>query len=418
MIFQKILPVLGFLAFFLAIDIYAYQVVKSVLPNEGILKRWIPVAYWAFTVFCAFTFTYLRIVGQAHVSRLFLLFAFSTFFIFYFSKLIICIFLLVEDVGRLGVTSFFWIKSKLITEALPYSPGRSSALAKIAMGVAAVPFFSLIYGMVKGAYKYQVKRIPLVLKNLPKSFEGLKVVQISDIHSGSFYDKQAVMKGVQMILDLKPDMVFFTGDLVNNEAPEIKDYMDVFSKITAPLGVFSVLGNHDYGDYKLWESEEAKKQNLSDLMRHHGEMGWRLLMDEHVVVEKGGESIAVIGIQNWGAKGRFPKYGNLAKAYRGSEDQPVKLLLSHDPSHWEAEVVPKFPNIDAMFAGHTHGMQFGIEIPGLKWSPVQYMYKQWAGLYENNDQKLYVNRGFGFIGYPGRVGIWPEITLFTFQKEA
>lgn len=418
MVFQKLIPILGFLAFFLAIDIYAYQVVKSVLPNDGALRRWIPIAYWSFTIFCAFTFTYLRIVGQAHVSRLFLLFAFSTFFIFYFSKLIICIFLLLEDVGRLGVTSFFWVKSKVVTEALPYSPGRSSALAKIAMGVAAIPFFSLIYGMVKGAYKYQVKRIPLVLKNLPKSFEGLKLVQISDIHSGSFYDKEAVMKGIQMILDLKPDMVFFTGDLVNNEAPEIKDYMDVFSKIQAPLGVYSVLGNHDYGDYKLWESEEAKKQNLKDLMRHHAEMGWRLLMDEHVVVEKGGESMAIIGIQNWGAKGRFPKYGNLTKAYKGSENQPVKLLLSHDPSHWEAEVVPKFPDIDAMFAGHTHGMQFGIEIPGLKWSPVQYMYKQWAGLYENKDQKLYVNRGFGFIGYPGRVGIWPEITLFTLQKEA
>lgn len=418
MVSQKILPILGFLAFFLAIDIYAYQVVKSVIPNEGIWRKWIPILYWSLTVFCAVTFTYFRVVGQAHVGRLFLLFTFATFFIFYFSKLIICIFLLIEDVGRLGVTSFFWVKSKIITEALPYSPGRSSALAKIAMGVAAVPFFSLIYGMVKGAYKYQVKRIPLVLKNLPKSFEGMTLIQISDIHSGSFYDKEAVMKGIQMILDLKPDMVFFTGDLVNNEAPEIKDYMDVFSKIKAPLGVFSVLGNHDYGDYKLWESEEAKKQNLKDLMRHHGEMGWRLLMDEHVVVEKDGESMAIIGIQNWGAKGRFPKYGNLTKAYKGSENHPVKLLLSHDPSHWEAEVVPKFPDIDAMFAGHTHGMQFGIDIPGLKWSPVQYMYKQWAGLYENKDQKLYVNRGFGFIGYPGRVGIWPEITLFTLQKEA
>ena len=180
MVFQKLIPILGFLAFFLAIDIYAYQVVKSVLPNDGALKRWIPIAYWGFTIFCAFTFTYLRIVGQAHVSRLFLLFAFSTFFIFYFSKLIICIFLLLEDIGRLGVTSFFWVKSKVVTEALPYSPGRSSALAKIAMGVAAIPFFSLIYGMVKGAYKYQVKRIPLVLKNLPKSFEGMKLVQISD----------------------------------------------------------------------------------------------------------------------------------------------------------------------------------------------------------------------------------------------
>jgi len=284
------------------------------------------------------------------------------------------------------------------------------------MGVAAVPLVSLIYGMVKGAYKYQVKSVSLKLKNLPDAFQGMKLVHISDIHSGSFYDKEAVRKGVKMITDLKPDIVFFTGDLVNNEASEFKDYLDVFSVIKAPLGIFSVLGNHDYGDYKYWASEEEKKQNLAQLMDYQKSMGWKLLMDEHVRIEKDGSEIGVIGIQNWSAKGRFPKYGNLKMAYKGSEDLPVKLLLSHDPSHWEAQVLTGFSDIDAMFSGHTHGMQFGIEIPGLKWSPVQYIYKQWAGLYSQNGQQLYVNRGFGFIGYPGRVGIWPEITVLTLEK--
>jgi len=271
----------------------------------------------------------------------------------------------------------------------------------------------LIYGMVKGAHKYQIRQVSIPIKNLPTSFEGLKIIHISDIHSGSFYDKEAVLKGINMVIDEKPDLVFFTGDLVNNEASEIADYMDVFSKIKAPLGVFSVLGNHDYGDYIPWSSPEAKVKNLKTLMQHHADMGWKLLMDEHTVISKNGESITILGVQNWGAKGRFPKYGDLSKAARGTENHKVKLLLSHDPSHWDAQVLKDFPDIDAMFSGHTHGMQFGIEIPGFKWSPIQYMYKQWAGLYSEGHQHLHVNRGFGFLGYPGRVGIWPEISVIS-----
>jgi uncharacterized protein len=196
----------------------------------------------------------------------------------------------------------------------------------------------------------------------------------------------------------------------------MKDYMDSFSKLKAPYGVYSVLGNHDYGDYVSWPSKEAKDKNLEDLKQVHADLGWKLLMNEHVVIEKGEEKIAVIGVENWSAKNRFPKYGDLSKAYAGSEEIPFKILMSHDPSHWEAEVIPKYPDIQLMLAGHTHGMQFGVEIPGIKWSPVQYVYKQWAGLYHGNEQKLYVNRGFGFIGYPGRVGILPEITLFELHS--
>jgi predicted MPP superfamily phosphohydrolase len=253
--------------------------------------------------------------------------------------------------------------------------------------------------------------VALNYPNLPASFKGLKVLQLSDIHSGSFTDRTAVLKGVEKALALNPDLILFTGDLVNNESGEMENYMDVFSRLKAPMGVYSTLGNHDYGDYMSWPTPQAKKDNLEKLKQIHGELGWRLLMNENVLLEKGGEQIAVIGIENWSAKARFPKYGDLKKAYAGTENIPFKILMSHDPSHWDAQVRPHYGDIDLMLAGHTHGMQFGMEIPWLKWSPVQYVYKQWAGLYEQGKQKLYVNRGFGFIGYPGRVGILPEITL-------
>ncbi len=214
-----------------------------------------------------------------------------------------------------------------------------------------------------------------------------------------------------MIIKQKPDLILFTGDLVNDRADEMKDYMDVFGRLNAPMGVYSSLGNHDYGDYVAWPSKEAKIENLERLKQVHAHLGWRLLMNEHVLLEKSGQQIAVLGIENWGAKGRFPKYGKMSEAYPGTENIPFKILLSHDPSHWDAEVKVKYPDIDLMLAGHTHGMQFGLENPYFKWSPVQWMYKQWAGLYEEGKQKLYVNRGYGFIGYPGRVGILPEITL-------
>jgi uncharacterized protein len=232
------------------------------------------------------------------------------------------------------------------------------------------------------------------------------------VHSGSFTNKKAVTHGVEKIIAEKADLVIFSGDLVNDKATEMQDYMDVFGQIKAPLGVYSTFGNHDYGDYVNWpQNGVSKSQNLKNLEKVHADLGWRLLMNEHVALEKGGEEIAIIGIENWSNKARFPKYGDLPKAYAGTEKYPFKILISHDPSHWDAQVRPRYGNIDLMLSGHTHGMQFGIEIPGFKWSPVQYVYKEWAGLYEEGKQKLYVNRGFGFIGYPGRVGILPEITV-------
>lgn len=399
----------------LSVDLYVFYATKNLFGGSE-TRRWYGYFYWGFTLFTFLFFLYFRLVGQDGIPRLVMLFSFSSFFIVFLSKFIFGLIVLLGDGTRAVSFLVDWGRSFVQTREPVHSPARSAALVKIGLSIAAVPFFSLIYGMVKGAHRYQVRQISLKLKNLPSAFKGLKIVQISDIHTGSFYDKKAVSKGIDLILKQKPDLIFFTGDLVNNEASEVVDYLDLFGRIQAPMGVFSVLGNHDYGDYVFWSSPEAKKANLQKLMEHQKNLGWKLLMDEHHILEKNGETIALLGIQNWGAKGRFPKYGDLKKAYKGTENQPVKLLLSHDPSHWEAQVVTEYPDIDAMFAGHTHGMQFGVEIPGLKWSPVQYMYKQWAGLYERGAQKLYVNRGFGFIGYPGRVGIWPEITSITLEK--
>jgi len=416
MILQKILPPLGFTLFFLAIDWYAFQSFKQLIPYSGLVRKWLNAGYWSVSGILLITMFFIRIFGLPGNNRILMVFCLSIFFIFFISKFILCFFLLIEDAYR-GISFVIRTASKyFFSGTARHSPGRSAALAKIAAGIAAVPLVSLVYGMVKGAYKYKVHRLDLVLKNLPAAFQGLKIVQISDVHVGSFYDKEAVLRGVNLLMDEKPDIVFFTGDLVNNEAAEFDSYKEIFGLIKAPMGVYSILGNHDYGDYKYWESEDAKRKNLENLKDHHSSIGWRLLMDEHIYLKKGGSKIAIAGVQNWGAKGNFPKYGNLKKALKGIDEEAVLLLLSHDPSHWEAQVVPSFPQVLATFSGHTHGMQFGIEIPGLKWSPVQYFYKQWAGLYEKNGQQLYVNRGFGFLGYPGRVGIWPEITSFTLKS--
>lgn len=328
------------------------------------------------------------------------------------SKALILIVMLGDDVRR-GV---LWMIEKIKTTPpdAPVSTGitRSVFLSRLALTLGAGVVVGFIHG-ITNRYKYQIKKVKIKFPNLPASFSGLKIVQISDIHSGSFDNPEAVNKGVQMALDLKPDIIFFTGDLVNDRSSEVKDYMPIFSRLKAPMGVYSILGNHDYGDYVTWPSDESKKANLDLLKKIHGDMGWRLLMNEHLVFERNNEKIALIGIENWGAKAHFPKYGSIKNAYLGLPEKniPFKILLSHDPSHWTAQVRPEYPDVDLTLSGHTHGMQFGVEIPWLKWSPVQYIYKQWAGLYQEGKQYLYVNRGFGFLGYQGRFGILPEITL-------
>jgi predicted MPP superfamily phosphohydrolase len=255
------------------------------------------------------------------------------------------------------------------------------------------------------------------LKNLPKSLHGLKIAQISDVHSGSFWNKTAVKGGIEMLQKEKADLTFFTGDLVNNKAEEMSEWMNVFDKVSAPLGVYSVFGNHDYGDYADWASEAEKNKNLQDLKEVHRLLGWNLLSNENRIIEVEGEKLGIIGVENWSSKARFPRYGNMKKATEGMEEAAVNVLLSHDPSHWQEQIISQYPQVDLTLSGHTHGMQFGVEIPGFKWSPVQYMYKEWAGLYRSADQFLYVNRGYGYIGYPGRVGIPPEITIIELEAE-
>lgn len=396
------------------LDFYVFQIVKTVSQSAGPkTKTIIFTSYWIISIMALVILFVLPLLHLDNYSKGVRSTVFAVIIGLFLAKLIASVFFLIDDIRR-GIQ---WLVGKLFfrnTEGEQIQGegriSRSVFLSWLGIAVGGGLFTSLVYGF-SNKYNYKVKRVSLKYPNLPASFRGLKIVQISDIHSGSFTDKHSVQKGVDKILQLNPDLILFTGDLVNNESGEMKDYMDVFNRLKAPMGVYSTLGNHDYGDYAQWPSKEAKRENLERLKQIHGELGWRLLMNENVLFERNGEKIALIGIENWSSKARFPKYGKLSEAYAGTEAIPFKILMSHDPSHWDAEVRPKYGDIDLMLSGHTHGMQFGVEIPWLKWSPVQYVYKQWAGLYEQGNQKLYVNRGYGFIGYPGRVGILPEITL-------
>jgi predicted MPP superfamily phosphohydrolase len=302
-----------------------------------------------------------------------------------------------------------------VKDAIP----RSEFLMKAGLITSALPLIGVGVGIVSGAYDYRVRRQVLYLPNLPKSFDGMTIGQISDVHSGSFYNKKAVQRGIELLLNQKTDVIFFTGDLVNKRSDEMYGYQDIFSKVKAPLGVFSTLGNHDYGDYyNDWPSDAAKRKNLDDLKATHKNMGWDLLLNENRRLKVNGEEIGILGCENWGELTRFPKYGKMEPTVKGTEDLPVKLLLSHDPSHWRAQVLEKYPQIDVMFSGHTHGMQFGVRTEHFQWSPVKYVYKEWAGLYREANQQLYVNVGYGFLGFPGRVGILPEITIFELRAAA
>jgi predicted MPP superfamily phosphohydrolase len=395
------------------LDWYVFQGLKLVGQSwPGRLKWVIYGLYWAVTVTAILIFLAGPLLQIEQWPRNLRVYFFSVLIGLFIAKFISATFFLVDDIRRLvqwggGKLFYQYIQNENFQSA---QINRSLFLSWLGFGVGGGIFGSLLWGF-GNKYRYKVEEIALQFHNLPEAFRGLKIVHISDIHSGSFTDRKSVEKGVEKILSLQPDLILFTGDLVNDHADEMADYADVFGRLKAPMGVFSTLGNHDYGDYRQWKSKEEKSRNLENLKRIHADMGWRLLMNEHVCLEKDGQQLCILGIENWSAKGSFPKYGRMQDAHMGTESYPFKILLSHDPSHWEAEVRTRYPDVDLMLAGHTHGMQFGVEIPGFRWSPVQYVYKQWAGLYEQGQQKLYVNRGFGFIGYPGRVGILPEITL-------
>ena len=411
-----------FLVIVFLVDFYVFQAVR--LATRGLSPSQIKTVnfvYWGCT---AFTFIVL-------LSGLFIdwrtwpqwlrTYSFALVMIFFISKIFVVVFLLVDDISRFFRWGFANIYERIYDKPIGTPDGvvkisRNDFLIKLGLVVGTIPFVSLIYGMVRGAYNYQVKHVKLPLKNLPAAFNGFKILQISDIHSGSFMSTTHLEDAVKIINEQKADVIFFTGDLVNDRHEEVLPHMAALSKLKAKQGVYSILGNHDYGDYMPWETQQAKVANLNRLKEIHGEMGWRLLLDEHTFIENGNDKIGLIGIQNWSSHLRFPKYGSMEKATTGMTYAPVNILLSHDPSHWRSQVLEQYKQVDLMLAGHTHGFQFGIEIPGFKWSPVQYVYKEWADLYKEGSQHLYVNRGLGFLGYPGRVGISPEITVIELQQ--
>ncbi|WP_184551010.1 metallophosphoesterase [Mucilaginibacter sp. FT3.2] len=302
-----------------------------------------------------------------------------------------------------------------LTRIFRHFPPRSIWVSELALIIAAIPFVGLIYGMTGGRHRYKVHHVNPEFTDLPEAFDGFTITQLSDIHAGSFTSKKGVEKGIALVNKQQSDLILFTGDLVNNEASEMEPWIPTFAQLKAPFGKYSVLGNHDYGDYKQWPSKQAQAANLHRLKEVHHEIGFNLLLNQATHIEKDGQSIALIGVENWG-KGGFHKYGDLELAGESIPDKEFKILMSHDPSHWEAKTLDHTKHINLALAGHTHGMQFGIELFGFQWSPVKYVYPQWAGLYNRHGKYLYVNRGFGFLGFKGRIGIWPEITVIKLKK--
>lgn len=406
--FSEHLSFLLLLAFILLLlDYYLFSTYKQTFRR----KKWVNSAlfnriYWSFTIL---------LLALAVVSVLFPIpifwrrLAIFGYLLVNVSKLCSLPLLLLDRLIK-NLTKIQKIKA-ITVEKYP-KISRSAFLHKAALLSASVPLAATGYGILKGAYDYQIKNVTLTLPNLPKSLKGLRIAQLSDIHAGSFFYDRGVQAGIDLLVAQKPDLIFFTGDLVNNETSEMRHYVPMFSKIKAPLGVYSSLGNHDYGDYKIWQTPTAKAKNFADMLQMHKTLGWDLLMNENRLLHFGQDQLAIIGIENWGM-GRFPKYGRLDLAIKGTEQAAIKLLLSHDPSHWRAEVLRKYQDIDVSFAGHTHGFQFGLRLPHFQWSPAQYLYPEWAGLYQDGASQLYVNVGYGFLAFSGRIGMPPELTIFT-----
>ena len=392
---------------------YGYQAVRTVVqhlsPNA---RRAAAIGYWLLTAGSWMVAAWAGSTRQSGNVQL-KSYLMSLPVLLLGAKLFIFIPLLLEDVTRLGRWAIGAASRPAGTEAAAIP--RSEFLARLALGIGTIPFLALLWGMVKGGTDYTVRRVTLRYPNLPLAFDGFKVLQISDLHTGSFNSTEPLERAVAMINRQGADLILMTGDLVNNRATEVEPHIPALARIKSELPIFSSLGNHDYGDYVAWESPAAKRANLERLMQNHAKIGWTLLNDTSHTITRGTDKIAVLGVQNWSSHANFPKHGNLAQAHAASGTAPFKILLSHDPSHWEAQVL-NYPDIDLTLSGHTHGMQFGVNLPFMKWSPVKYVYKQWAGLYEQGRQKLYVNVGLGFLGYPGRVGFLPEITVFELRR--
>ena len=398
-----------FIIIYIIIDFYAFQAIKTITK-----KRWIHYLHVAISLLVVGNFIYQFVQpSEGRVLTPEKSYAFGFLITLIALKIVVVPILFGEDMIRF----FVGIYNKLFSTSNNFHwPSRRRFVSQIAMGLAAIPFTSLLYGMYKGKYNFKVLKYSLEFDDLPDAFDGYQITQISDIHSGSLDNPEKIEYGVDLINQQESDVIFFTGDIVNNKADEMDPWMETFKKLKAKSGKFSILGNHDYGDYVDWESDTAKELNMDKIKDIHKELGFDLLLNEHRTLKKNDDKIALIGVENWGAGG-FKKVGDLNKASSKVEEKDFKILMSHDPSHWEKEVKSHKTHYHLTLSGHTHGMQFGIEIPGwIKWSPVKWRYKYWAGIYEEAGQFLNVNRGFGFLAYPGRVGIWPEVTVITLKK--
>jgi len=389
------------------LEVYAFQAIKTITKSKVIRYSWLFVSIAVYANFAYIALTYDRTQGQTPQFQM----AMGILLTVLIPKLVVLIFMFGEDIYR-------WIL-KLISAVTSGNTtplaGRRKFVSQISLGLAAIPFMSFIYGIVQGKYNYKILKYQLTFKDLPEAFDGFTITQISDIHSGSFTNKEKIQYGVDLINKQKSDIMLFTGDIVNNKADEMDNWIAVFDKLEAKEGKYSILGNHDYGDYMDWDNPQDKIDNFQKVKDIHQKIGFDLLLDEHRYLEKDGQKIALLGVENWG-KG-FNQAGDLKRAAIGVEKEDFKILMSHDPSHWEEKVKKDPFNYQLTLSGHTHGLQMGIEIPGwFKWSPSKYAYKQWAGLYKEADRVINVNRGFGYHAFPGRVGIWPEITVVELKK--
>jgi hypothetical protein len=403
--------ILFLLIIIVLIELYAFQAVKTLTNSKPLIIAYIAVSLGV-VVFIFYEFTQFdRRVGQTSMTMLTL----GILLLMVVPKLIVSFFLLLEDVVRLiiGIKNYFSDYS----DSASFLPNRRKFVSQIALGIASIPFVSLIYGMTKGKYNFKVLKQTIFYDDLPDAFDGFQITQISDVHSGSFDDAEKIEFAIDLVNQQNSDMILFTGDIVNTHAREMYPWIDTFNRIKPhKFGKFSVLGNHDYGEYVDWNSQAEKDANFEAIKKLYGDIDFKLLLNENIKVKKEADEIVVVGVENWG--NNFKKLGDIDKATANLTSKDFKILMSHDPSHWNFIVKDHPKNIHLTLSGHTHGFQFGIEIPGfLKWSPVQYVYKQWAGLYENVGRYIYVNRGFGFHAYPGRVGIWPEITVIELRKK-
>lgn len=392
-------------AVFLFLEVYIYQAIRTLTDNT-----WIKIGYWVLSLGIYGIFAYeITHFQKSDRSTMRVQVMISLFLVFIVPKVFIVLFLLIDDIFRTGG---YLIGLTKPTEN--FFPERRKFLSLIGLGFGGVLSLLFIDGITFGKYRHKVRKVKVKIANLSNSFKGYKIIQISDVHSGSFSDPDKLQHAIDLINEQNPDLVLFTGDMVNNVSEEFKPFIPLFSKIKAKDGKFAVLGNHDYGDYITWESPAAKKKNLETLIDYEKQAGFDMLRNEHRIIEKNGEKLYILGVENWGLK-PFPQFGDLNKALQNVPSEAAKILMSHDPTHFDS-IVKKHPgNVHLTLSGHTHGMQFGLDLKNIKWSPVQYKYPKWADLYESEGKLLYVNRGFGVLGYPGRVGVLPEITLFELE---